>query len=260
MKNNKGACGLHCIKINHIGVTIGEQVIVDDVNVHIHCGKLSFIIGKNGAGKSTLLKAILDEIPHTGTIEFRAHEDGKIEHINIGYVPQHINIDRHTPTSVYDLIAGYHTKRPVFLRKTKKIYEDMKDQLRMFGAEDLIDKQVGKLSGGEIQRVLLSMAIMDDPNLLILDEPVSGIDKKGMDLFYKNVEELITEYDLAILLVSHDLEYVAKYADEVILLDKKILKRGTAKEVFQSKEFASVFGSLNYDIDKLRKKEGEKTL
>jgi ABC-type Mn2+/Zn2+ transport system ATPase subunit len=257
VKVSRGPCGLHCIKINHIGVTIGEQVIIEDVNLHIHCGKLTFIIGKNGAGKSTLVKAILNEIPHTGNIEFREDENGKEKHLKIGYVPQSINIDRNTPTSVYDLVAGFYSKRPVFLWKTKKSYEDVKNQLRVFGAEELVDKQVGKLSGGEVQRVLLSMAVLNTPNLLILDEPVSGIDKNGMDLFYKNVEDLKENYDLAVILVSHDLEYVARYADEVVLLDKKILKRGTVQEVFNSTEFKSVFGNVEYNLDEIIRKNKE---
>ena len=115
------------------------------------------------------------------------------------------------------------------------------DVLKVFEAEDLIDKQVCNLSGGQLQRVLLSMAIMDKPNLLLLDEPVSGIDKNGMELFYKTMDYLKTHYDLAIILISHDLDYVAKYADKVILLDKTVLKQGTAKEVYSSKEYEQVF-------------------
>ncbi len=96
-------------------------------------------------------------------------------------------------------------------------------------------------SGGQLQRVLLSMAIMDEPNLLLLDEPVSGIDQNGMELFYKTMDYLKTHYDLAIILISHDLDYVAKYADHVVLLDKTVAKQGTVKEVFESKEFERIF-------------------
>lgn len=243
MENRKEPCGLHCIKVNHINVKVGEQVLVEDVNLHIHCGKLTFIVGKNGAGKSTLLKAILGDIPHTGTVEFREDEQGEVLKLKIGYVPQSMNIDRSTPMSVYDLMTGFYSKRPAFLRKSTKLYDKMKEQLKVFHAESLIDKQIGKLSGGELQRVLLSMAIMDDPNLLVLDEPVSGVDQAGMEVFYHQVESLVKNYDMAVIMVSHDLEYVAKYADEVVLLDKKVVKRGSAKEVFQSKEFESLFGN-----------------
>ena len=94
-----------------------------------------------------------------------------------------------------------------------------------------------------MQRVLLSMAIMDKPKLLLLDEPVSGIDKNGMELFYKTIDYLKRHYDLAIILISHDLDYVQKYADHVVLLDKTVLAQGTVKEVFESTAFASVFAT-----------------
>lgn len=254
---DKRACGTHCIKIQDIGVKFGAQVVLEHVNLHIHCGKLTAVIGRNGAGKSTLIKAILGEIPHTGKVEFHhgghfcgeaetPNTNSKSEKLKIGYVPQFLNIAKNTPTSVYDLFASCISNKPVFLFKSKKYYEVIKKQLQFFEAEDLIDKAVCDLSGGELQRVLLSIATLPIPNLLLLDEPVSGIDQNGMDLFYKNIVNLKEHYDLAAILISHDLEYVAKYADYVVLLDRCILKEGTPREVFFSKEFKSVFGNARY--------------
>ena len=236
-------CGFHCIKINNLGVSFGDQVVLKDVNLHIHCGSLNAIIGKNGAGKSTLIRAILKDIPSEGTIEYRDTKNGRMKELKIGYVPQSINIEKNTPVSVYDLIASYEYRYPVFLPKSRKIYEKIKKDLEVFEASDLIDKQVCNLSGGQLQRVLLSMAVADKPKLLLLDEPVSGIDKNGMDLFYKTMEYLKSHYDLAIILISHDLDYVKKYADHVVLLDQTILKQGTVKEVFESLEFEKVFAA-----------------
>ena len=241
MKKIIQPCGFHCIKMNHLGVSFGEQVVLEDVNLHIHCGSLNAVIGKNGAGKSTLIRAILGDISHTGEIEFKDTKDGRMQKLKIGYVPQSINIERNTPVSVYDLIASYQFKYPVFLPQRKKIREEICKVLSVFEAEELIDKQVCNLSGGQLQRVLLSMAIIDEPNLLLLDEPVSGIDQNGMDLFYQTMEYLKNHYDLSIILISHDLDYVAKYADKVILLDKTVIKQGTVKEVFGSKEYEQIF-------------------
>jgi zinc transport system ATP-binding protein len=238
-------CGLHCIKVNHLGVKFNEQVVLEDVNLHIHCGSLNAIIGKNGAGKSTLIKAMLDDIPHTGEIEFRDTEDGRIKKLKIGYVPQSVNIEKNTPVSVYDLLASYESRHPVFLHKSRKLYEQIKNTLRVFEAEELIDRQVCNLSGGQLQRVLLSLAIMDEPNLLLLDEPVSGIDQNGMERFFKTMDYLKKHYDLAIILISHDLDYVAKYADHVVLLDQTVLKQGTVKEVYKSPEFEQIFSIAN---------------
>ena len=237
-------CGLHCIRINHLGVTIGEQQILSDVNLHIHCGTLTVLIGRNGAGKSTLIRAILNDIPHTGSIEFKDRENGHIQKLKIGYVPQNLNIEKSTPVSVYDMIASYQSNRPVFLYKSKKLYQEIKESLKMFEAEHLIDKQVCNLSGGELQRVLLSMAVMDEPNLLLLDEPVSGIDQNGMELFYRNIEYLKENFDLAVLLISHDLDYVRKYADHVVLIDGKVMTQGTPKEVYDSDAFKQVFTDM----------------
>ena len=242
MKKIIEPCGLHCIKVHHMGVTLGEQVILEDVNMHIHCGTITAIIGKNGAGKTTLIRALLDDIPHDGQIDFRDTENGEIKKLKIGYVPQKLNIEKGTPISVYDLIAGYQSISPVFWSKKRKLYEEIKEVLRVFDAEELIDKQVCNLSGGQLQRVLLSMALMDEPKLLLLDEPVSGIDQNGMERFYRTIDYLKKNFDLAIVLISHDLDYVRKYADKVLLLDKTVIREGTPKEVFSSDEFRSVFG------------------
>lgn len=239
-------CGFHCIKMKDLGVNFGEQVVLEHINLHIHCGSLTAIIGRNGAGKSTLVKAILDDIPHQGTIEFKNTEDGRMKKLRIGYVPQSLNLESNAPMDVYDLIASYSYRYPVFLKK-KKIYKDIKEALQVFDAEDLIDRQVGKLSGGELQRVLLSMAVMDNPDLLLLDEPVSGIDKNGMDLFFEKMDYLRKNFDMSIILISHDLDYVARYADKVVLIDKTVLADGTPKKVYESDAFHQVFGGVSYE-------------
>ncbi|MCC8030049.1 MAG: metal ABC transporter ATP-binding protein [Lachnospiraceae bacterium] len=267
-------CGLHCIRMNDIGVTVGDQVILKDINLHIHCGTLAVLIGKNGAGKSTLVRAILNDIPHTGTIEFSMHDQMSVlrdsgmdtarnsdggknrsvlrdpgTDLKIGYVPQSLNIEKKTPISVYDMIACYQSAWPVFWKKNKNLYEKIRKNLEIFQAADLIDRQVCNLSGGELQRVLLSMAIMDKPDLLLLDEPVSGIDQNGMEVFYHTIFQLKKNYDLAIILISHDLDYVAKYADQVILIDEQTVAcQGSVRRVFGSQEFQRVFGgtALNH--------------
>lgn len=241
-KFHDSACGLHCIKIKNISVRDGAQTIIENINLHIHCGKITMIIGKNGAGKSTLIKAILGEIKHEGEIDFTNLKNQTVEKLVTGYVPQYINLEKNTPMSVYDLFAGYISSCPIFLRKSPRIYRKVKERLAIFEAADLIDKRVCDLSGGELQRVLLSIAVTPVPNLLLLDEPVSGIDQKGMQLFYDNIGKLKRDYDLAMIIVSHDFEFVRKYADYVVLMDRTIMKEGTPEEVLGSEEFHRVFG------------------
>lgn len=236
------ACGLHCIKIKNISVRDGAQTIINDINLHIHCGKITVVIGRNGAGKSTLIKAILGEIKHEGTIEFNDLKNQTMGNMNMGYVPQYLNLDKNNPMSVYDLFASFISNTPVFFYKNRRIYQQIHEQLSIFEAQELIDKRACDLSGGELQRVLLSIAITPVPNLLLLDEPVSGIDKLGMQLFYNNIAKLKNNYDLAMIIVSHDFEFVRKYADHVILLDKTIIKEGSPSEVLESEEFKKTFG------------------
>lgn len=244
MENTTKACGLHCTKINNIGVKYGQEVILKNINIHIHCGELTAIIGRNGAGKSTLLKAIIGEIEHTGNITFVDQKDNLTKKIKIGYVPQTLNIERKMPTTVFDMFASCISYIPVFMKKDQKTYREIKEHLKMFGVDHLIDKSIGDLSGGELQRVLIAIATKPIPNLLILDEPVSGIDKNGTRDFYQLVNKLKTEYDISIIIVSHDLELCRQYADRVILLDKEVIKEGRPEDVFNSLEFINRFGEL----------------
>ncbi len=237
-------CGFHRVMIENLQVRAGSTMILDKVSLSIACGDLTVIIGKNGAGKSTLIKSILGEISYEGKIEFRDLKENTIGNLRVGYVPQQLNIEKTAPVSVYDLVAAYTSRVPVFLRKSKKLYEWIKERLELFDGASLIDKQLGDLSGGELQRVLLTIACTPVPNLLILDEPVSGIDRNGRKLFYKILNELKQQYDMSIILVSHDLELTAEYADNVVLIDKTVLKEGKATEVIQSEEFREVFGYL----------------
>lgn len=244
MVKEANACGLHCTKINNINVKIGGQEILKNVSIHVHCGQLTVIIGRNGAGKSTLLKAILGEVEHTGNIVFTDMKDNRTKKIKIGFVPQKINVERHMPTTVYDLFASCISDIPVFLRKDKKLYKEIKEQLKLFGADALIDKSIGELSGGELQRVLIAIATKPIPNLLILDEPVSGIDENGTRDVYNILQDLKNKYDMSIILVSHDFELTKQYADKVILLDKEVIKEGTPEQVFESLEFKCRFGQI----------------
>ncbi len=234
-------CGFHCIKFNNLGVSFGDQKVLENINLHVHCGQMTAVIGRNGAGKSTLVRAILGEVPYTGEIQFKNKMNNNMPSLKIGYVPQSINIDRTTPLSVYDLFQSFTGKLPI-LFNSKKEYDHVREALAEFDVAELIDQPVGTLSGGQLQRVLLAMAVHDTPNLLLLDEPVSGIDKNGMDAFYEKMKYLKETHDLAIILVSHDLDYVYKYADNVILIDKTVAAAGRPKLVYETDAFKNVFG------------------
>jgi len=234
-------CKLCCTKIVDFSVKKDDLQILKDVNLHIHCGELTALIGPNGAGKTTLLKSIIGEVKHDGYIEFTGESEVMSRIPKIGYVPQYLEFDKTSPMSVRDLFASIHSKMPIFVKYPKDINEYTLESLRIVEAEHLIDRKIGFLSGGELQRVLLAFALTPMPEILLLDEPVSGVDKKGLDLFYKVVSDLRETYDLSIILISHDFNLVEKYADRVVLLNKTVKKIGKPKEVFKSKEFKEIF-------------------
>ena len=236
-------CGLHCLKISDIGVQADGKVLLENIHLHAHCGELTAIIGRNGAGKSTLLKAILGEIPHTGKVTFSGHNGTPMPagKPRIGYVPQALALDRNTPATVYDMLLSLTGMYPVFFPRRRKTVENFCRHLRRFHAENLLDCAIGRLSGGELQRVLLAAATLPTPDLLVLDEPVSGVDNSGLAEFYQLLKELKEREDMVILLVSHDLDFVRRYADHVVLLDKTIQATGTPQEVFATEAFQVVF-------------------
>lgn len=242
--NGSGCNKVCCTKLENFSVIAGNLKIFDNVNLHMHCGELTAIIGPNGAGKSTLLKAILGEIKHGGTLKYTDAAGQRSNRPVIGYVPQYLRFDLSTPTSVFDLFMACLSKRPVWLLSDKKLKQRVLKCLARVKAEYLIDRRLGALSGGEMQRVLLALALEPLPNLLLLDEPVSGVDKNGTELFYQMVAKLRSDYDMAIILVSHDLDLVYKYADNVVLMNKAVVASGAPEEVFSNKETQKIFGML----------------
>ena len=241
-----GECsGLCCTRIENFGVRIGNMQILRDVNLHVHCGELTAIIGPNGAGKSTLLKALLGEVKHTGELRYLDAKGVRSGHPLIGYVPRHLDIDLNMPASVLDLFMAFRTGFPAWLAASRKFRGNVRASLEKVKAEHLINRRLGALSGGEMQRVLLALALDPIPDLLLLDEPVSGIDQSGMELFYHTVSDLRERYDLSIILVSHDLELVSAYADRVIVLDRTVVCAGTPAEVFADERTAKTFGLKN---------------
>lgn len=239
--SSQNGCGLCKISVKDVGVKKGKDVLLSSVSFDLFCGQLTALIGVNGAGKTTLLKSILNEIKHDGTVTFESHHGEKIENITIGYVPQHLDFDRSAPVSVEDFMLIGRTNSPVCFKKDKKQLKAIDEALEMVGCLELKNKTLGVLSGGEIQRVMLASALYPLPELLILDEPVSGVDIKGSEKFYEVIKNLKTNYHIAIAMVSHDLGIVKEYADNVILINKSVLKSGSAEEVFSSKEFKESF-------------------
>lgn len=236
-----GGCGHSCcLRVQDLSVKIGNNTILQDISLHAHCGEMIALIGPNGAGKSTLLKAILGQQEHSGIIAFSVPGQ-RTRKPTIGYVPQSPTFDPGDPMTVADLFACCMSKRPAFLGLSKKMRKTVSDCLDRVDAQDLIDKRVGTLSGGELQRVLLALALEPLPNILILDEPLSGVDVEGIANLMDMLDEIRQTYDLSILMSTHDFGTLKTYMDQVILIDKQILIQGTPEEVLGSQEFQQVF-------------------
>ena len=229
-----------CLKIQNLSVRYGAEEALSGLNLHMHCGQIVALIGPNGAGKSTLIHAILGQQAYTGSITFHG-PDGREQKLRIGYVPQSPNFAKGDPISVLDLFCCCIGKRPAFLRPRAAMREKVLQCLSNVDAESLIDRRVGALSGGELQRVLLALALEPMPNMLILDEPLSGVDVEGMALLMDMLDGIRKKFDLSILMTTHDFSMLEKYADRVVLLRERVLCEGTPEQVLSSDAFAEVF-------------------
>ena len=236
-----GSCGHSCcLRIQDLRVKLGNDTILENVNLHAHCGEMIAVIGPNGAGKSTLIKTILGQQSYEGIISFSVPGQ-RNRKAKIGYVPQSPTFDPGDAVSVADLFACCLSKRPAFLGHSKAMRQKILELLERVQGESLIDKRVGTLSGGELQRVLLALALEPIPNILILDEPLSGVDVEGMEILMDMLDEIRKAYDLSILMITHDFSMLHRYADQVLLLNKQPISIGTPEEVLNSPEFNQVF-------------------
>ena len=236
-----GSCGHSCcLRVENLSVRIGGDCILSNVNLHVHCGELVALIGPNGAGKSTFLKAVLGQRDYEGVIAF-SEPGQRSKKPRIGYVPQSPAFDPSDPVSVADLFACCMSRRPAFLGLGKSMRALVLECLERVHGEELIDKRVGTLSGGELQRVLLALALEPMPNILILDEPLSGVDVEGMETLMDMLDEIRKNFDLSILMTTHDFSLLPRYANQVVLIDRGILIQGAPETVLHSAEFAQAF-------------------
>lgn len=193
--------------------------VLKNVNLDVFSDDFLGIIGPNGGGKTTLLKTILGLVKPTGGGITFFHKGVKTDKINIGYLPQINQIDKKFPISVHDVIlSGLTAQRKIFSPYTKEQKEKVTDIARQMGLEKLIDRPIGTLSGGQLQRTLLGRAIIDKPDLLVLDEPNSYVDKRFETDFYKILEDI--NKNTAIILVSHDVGTVISLVKNIACVNE----------------------------------------
>lgn len=219
------------IQAHRLGVRLGGETVLSHVDMTIHPGQIITVIGPNGAGKSTLIKALL------GIHRISSGELWRKAGLKIGYMPQKTNIEDSLPLTVDRLMTLTHrAARPAII-----------DALTLTDVPHLIDRPVQQLSGGEFQRVMLARALLKQPDLLVLDEPVQGVDFNGEIELYRLIQRIRDERGCAILMVSHDLHLVMAATDEVVCLNHHVCCTGTPEAVTRAPEFTELFGHRHAD-------------
>ena len=213
------------VKLNNVGIQQNEKWLVKGVSLEVEKGKIVTLIGPNGSGKSTTAKIALGIYKNI---------EGNVEKFtnNVGYVPQKISIDWTLPLRVKD-----------FMVLTDNIKDELIDEaLSLTGVIHLKEKNLGNLSGGEFQRVLLARAISKKPELLVLDEPVQGVDFTGEIALYELIKKISEKLNCGILLISHDLHTVMSATDHVVCLNGHVCCSGSPKDVARNNEYKALFG------------------
>ncbi len=234
------------LTLKQLSVRRGGKPILTGVSADIPRGSITALVGLNGSGKSTLLRTLLGEFPYRGDIQFRCghnHLHRKPKHI--GYVPQRLQLESRLPVTVIDLFAlAFQKVRPLFLGISKSVITKAKELLARVDAAHLLEVPVDGLSGGQLQRILFALAMEPEPELLLLDEPASGIDFKDEQDFYRLISTWNSTTHGTVLLVSHDLATVRTFATHVLCLaGGKIRAAGHPDTVLSEAALQTTFGT-----------------
>ncbi len=214
------------IEISKLEVKYGSKKVLQNINLSLNANEIVTIVGPNGSGKTTLFKAIIGSVPLSkGKISIKPN-------LRIGYVPQQLKVDQTLPITVER-----------FLKLATRNNNDIEKMIAFFGSENIFREQINSLSGGQMQRVLLARALVNKPEILLLDEATRGLDQPGISAFYRKIENISKETNCAVLMISHDLHVVMRASDRVICVNGHICCQGTPENVATSPEYQTLFGS-----------------
>jgi zinc transport system ATP-binding protein len=217
------------LEVEHLRVSFGEKEALRDLSFAVPEGSVLAVIGPNGSGKTVLFRALVGSVPHRGAIRWA-------EGVRLGYVPQKLDIERDLPISGAD-----------FLRAKAAISGasggEIGRALALVGLESGVEKKpIGTLSGGQFQRLLLAFALLAHPTVLLFDEPTAGVDESGGERIYETIRRLQTEERMTLLLISHELSVVYRYATNVLCIGRDHPCFGAPREILTPEMIASVYG------------------
>ena len=218
------------LEVKNLNVAIGDVVLLENVSFAVEKGDVVLVIGPNGAGKTTLFRALIGAIPYQGEIRFS-------KDLSIGYVPQKIDLERDLPITVEEFFGLKFPLSPEFKRDS--LEEALRD-VRL--TPDYARKGISELSAGEFQRLLIAWAILGHPGLLLFDEPTASVDVAGQETIYELLHELQDRYDLTLIMISHELSVVYRYATQVLCLNKTQICYGAPREVLNPEELQKLYG------------------
>jgi zinc transport system ATP-binding protein len=219
------------LEIRNLTVTYGDHVILNELNFWVNSGEIVAIIGPNGSGKTTLLKAILGLIPHRGEVKIFGRPP-KLGLGDIGYVPQTLDFDRTFPLTVEEFLD--------FIRVKNRQWRE--EVLEEAGVTAFTDKRIGELSGGQLQRLLIAKALLKEPKLLMLDEATSGVDVAAEMTFFDLIAHLNEIHKVTIMLISHEVQMVYKFATQILCLNKDLVCNGRPKEAITKEVLEKLYG------------------
>jgi zinc transport system ATP-binding protein len=214
----------HLLRVSNLNVKLQNQIILDNINFSVKKGTTLAILGPNGAGKSVLFRALLNLLPYTGNVEWN-------EKVRIGYVPQNVAVSD-IPLSVKEFLTiGKNATDPENALRLVKLYD-----------KNVLNKRLGALSGGQLRRVLIAWALVDEPNILFLDEPTNGIDVGSEEPIFLMLNDIKKNKKITILLITHDIHIVKEYSDYLLALNKCVTFFGKSEEIANLATQRAIYG------------------